>query len=251
MIILPVRLVLTISVFLALAFCATVSLANSVYITDKITVDIRSEKSAQGERIKSLPSGTIVDVLARNNKYAKIRTKDKVVGWVETKYLTNEKPTQIEYLQLAVKYKEAQAKIEDYQTRLLQMQELRKEAKTADWLRYKLNENQKTEAGLNQDLKIKDITIAELKITIANLEDQLINTKAELNSVLASSGAKSHQVTTNNGTTEQPLYSNRSSVSFYTWLVLSLAVTLIIGVLMGFVLIDYKVRRKQGDARLY
>jgi len=238
-------------VMLTIVLCSTVSLANSAYITDKISVNIHSDKSAQSERIKSLPSGTVVDVLARENNYAKVRTRDKVVGWVDAKYLTNEKPTQIEYLQLAVKYKEAQAKIEDYQTRLLQMQELRKEAKTADWLRNRLNENQKTEDSLNQDLKYKDIEIAELKISVANLEDQLINTKAELNNVLASSGAVSHQVTTTSDASQQPLYSTNSSVSFYTWLVLSLAVTLIIGILMGFVLIDYKVRKKQDGATMY
>lgn len=251
MIILPVRLVLTVCVILTIALCSTVSLANSVYITDKISVDIHSDKSAQGKRIKSLPSGTIVEVLARENNYAKVRTKDKAVGWVEAKYLTNEKPTQIEFLQLAVKYKEAQAKIEDYQTRLLQMQELRKEAKTADWLRYKLNENQKTEDSLTQELKFKDIKIAELKITVASLEGQLINAKAQLNNMLASSGAESHQVAATSGSSEQPLYNTSSSVSFYTWLVLSLAVTLIIGILMGFVLIDFKVRKKQSGAAMY
>lgn len=249
--ILPVRSVLTVGVLLTIALCSTVSLANSVYITDKISVDIYSDKSTQGDRIKSLPSGTIVDVLARENNYAKVRTKDKVVGWIEAKYLTNEKPTQIEYLQLAVKYKEAQAKIEDYQTRLLQMQELRKEAKTADWLRHKLNENKKTEDSLNQELKFKDIQIAELKITVANLEGQLINTKAQFNNVLASSGAESHKAATRTGSSEQPLYTTSSSVSFYTWLVLSLAVTLIIGILMGFVLIDYKVRKKQSGVTMY
>ena len=249
--ILPARLAVILSIILMAALSSNLSFANSVYITDKITVDIYSDKAGQGKRIKSLPSGTVVDVLAKDNDVAKVRTRDKVEGWIETKYLTNEKPTQIEYLQLAVKYKEAQDKIQDYQTRLLQMQELRKEAKTADWLRNRLNENKKTEDSLQQELKFKDITIAELKISIANLEDQLINTKAELNSVLASGGAASHQVAITNNVSEQELYSTNSSVSFYTWLVLSLAVTLIIGILMGFVLIDYKVRKKHSGAAMY
>ncbi len=229
---------------------STATLAESAYITDKISADIYIKQNSQGERVKSLPSGTIVDVLTKKNNYARIRTRDNVEGWIESKYLTNEKPTQIEYLQLAVKFKEAQAKIEDYQTRLLNMQELRKEAQTADWLRNRLNENQKTEDSLSRELKFKDIAIAELKITVANLEDQLINTKAELNNLLASRGAASHQVAVTNQAVDQPLYSTSSSASFYTWLVLSLAVTLIIGVLMGFVLIDYKDRKKQTGATL-
>ena len=255
MTILPFRFLPAVGAAICLLLSATLYstsvLAESAYITDKISVDIHSKINAEGKRIKSLPSGTVVEVLAKKNNYSRIRTRDKVEGWIETKYLTNEKPTQIEYLQLAVKYREAQVKIEDYQTRLLQMQELRKEAKTADWLRNRLNENTKAENSLKQELKFKDIAIAELKITIANLEEQLINTKAELNSILASSGAKSHQTAVTTNIKDQPLYSTSSSVSFYTWLVLSLAVTLIIGVLMGFVLIDYKERKKQtGGATL-
>ena len=109
---LPLRLVAIMSMFLTIGLISTSVFASPAYITDKITVDIFSEKTIQGDRIKSLPSGTRLEVLARENDYAKVRTRDNVEGWIESKYLTNEKPTQIEYLQLAVKHKEAQAKIE-------------------------------------------------------------------------------------------------------------------------------------------
>ncbi|WP_455209498.1 TIGR04211 family SH3 domain-containing protein [Kaarinaea lacus] len=245
------RFVVILAGWLAACLFSAMALAESVYITDKISIDVHSEQFSHGELIKSLPSGTIVEVLSRDQGFTHIRTQDDVEGWVESKYLTNEKPTQIEYLQLAAKYKTAQDKIQDYQTRLLDMQELRKEAQTADWLRNKLRENETTENSLERDLKIKDIAIAELRITVANLEDQLENTRQQLDEVMQtrqfdSSAGRSAE----SGTTE-PLYSTSSSVSFYTWLVLSLAVTLIIGVLMGFVLIDYKVRKKQGGATMY
>ncbi|MCI0507756.1 MAG: TIGR04211 family SH3 domain-containing protein [Gammaproteobacteria bacterium] len=246
------RFVVVLLAWLATAVTSSTILAESLFITDRFSIDVYSEKSAQGELIKSLPSGAIVEVLSRDQAYAKIRTQDNIEGWLESKYLTMEKPTQIAYLQLAAKYKAAQDKIQDYETRLLEMQELRKEAQTVDWLRNKLKENETTENTLGQNLKLKDITIAELKITVANLEEQLANARRQLDEILQGKQPENGQSQLPESATTPPLYSTSSSVSFYTWLVLSLAVTLIIGILMGFVLIDYKVRKKQSaDLGLY
>jgi SH3 domain protein len=245
------RLVVALVLLWGTLLGSKVAMAESLYITDKISIDVHSEKFAKGEHIKSLPTGTIVEVLARDQGYSQIRTRDDLEGWVEFKYLSNEKPMQIEFLQLTAKYKAAQDKINDYQTRLLEMQELRKEAQTVDWLRSKLKENETTETTLEQNLKLKDISIAELKITVANLEEQLANTQQQLDETLRNLQAASSTYPLDAEGISQPLYSTSSSVSFYTWLVLSLAVTLIIGILMGFVLIDYKVRKKHSEEALY
>jgi SH3 domain protein len=227
--------------------------AESLYITDKISIAVYSGKDKSTEPVKQLPSGTIVKVLGKDDKYTNILTNDDVEGWVESKFLTNEKPIQIDYLQLVAKYNAAQDKIHDYETRLLEMQELRKEAKTADWLRNQLNENQRSENVLEQQIKLKDIEVADLKITIANLEEKLIQSRSQLDEVLQSiqSGDSQQLLVGIDEDSGESIYSTSSSTSFYTWLVLSLAVTLIIGILMGFVLIDYKVRKKHGDLKFY
>lgn len=245
------RLVVVLVLLLGILLSSSVATAESLYITDKISIDVYSDKFAKGEHIKSLPTGTIVEIIERDQGYAQIRTRDSLEGWVESKYLSNEKPLQIEYLQLSAKYKAAQEKINDYQTRLLELQELRKEAQTVDWLRTKLKENETTENTLEQNLKLKDISIAELKITVASLEEQLANTRQQLDEVLQNTHPVGNTYPLDDEGNSQPIYSTSSSVSFYTWLVLSLAVTLIIGILMGFVLIDYKVRKKHVDEALY
>lgn len=245
------RLVFILVLFLGILLGSTVTMAESLYITDKISIDVHTEPFAKGEHIKSLPTGTTVEVLSRNEGYSQIRAQDNLEGWVESKYLSNEKPTQIDYLQLTAKYKAAQDKINDYETRLLDMQELRKEVQTVDWLRSKLKENETTESTLEHNLKLKDISIADLKITVANLEEQLEKTQLQLDELRETASMYSNQDQFDDSAASQPLYSTSSSASFYTWLVLSLAVTLIIGILMGFVLVDYKVRKKHGDEALY
>ena len=161
--------------FLLLLLVSTnLCLAQPLYITDKISIAVYPEADDKTTPIKKLPSGTLVNALSDNalsseNKFIKIETKDGITGWIKSIYLTNEKPTQIEYLQLAAKYSAAESKIKDYETRLLDMQELRKEAKTADWLRNQLNENRKREDAYEQQIKLKDIALADLRITVANL----------------------------------------------------------------------------------
>lgn len=240
--------------FLLLLLVSTnLCLAQPLYITDKISIAVYPEADDKTTPIKKLPSGTLVNAqsdnaLSNENKFVKIETKDGITGWIKSIYLTNEKPTQIEYLQLAAKYSAAESKIKDYETRLLDMQELRKEAKTADWLRNQLNENRKREDAYEQQIKLKDIALADLRITVANLEDQLASAGVTDNNKQAEMSRK-QQTLSSAYVDDSSSYTNSSSIRFYTWLVLSLAVTLIIGVLLGFVLIDYKVRKKSDLAK--
>lgn len=239
--------------FFVALLISNVSPAQPLYITDKIPIPIYSEADKNSSLVKSLPSGTLVSLAAGSqlnseNSFVQIETKDGTAGWIEAIYLTNEKPTQLEYLNLAARHKAAEATIRDYETRLLDMQELRKEVKTTDWLRNQLNENRKREEAYEQQIKLKDIALADLKITIANLEDQLATAGQDVHTGKsgAPSPARSQQTFNSAFEDDSGFIANNSSIRFYTWLVLSLAVTLIIGILLGFVLIDYKVRKKSN-----
>lgn len=241
------RLLLLCSFFVATNVC----LAQQLYVTDKISIAVYPEADKKTKPIRKLPSGTLVKALgdtdlSGKNQYIQIETKDGISGWIEAIYLTNEKPTQIEYLQLAAKYSAAEAKLKDYETRLLDMQELRKEAKTADWLRNQLSENRKKEQSYEQQIKLKDIALAELRITVANLEEQLAAGNVSGTSSPASVSTINQQRLSSAIEDETGIFANSSSIRFYTWLILSLAVTLIIGILLGFVLIDYKSRKKNS-----
>ena len=65
--------------------------AQAAFITDKITVDVNAQRFSQGAVLKTLPSGTSVEVLMSDGQYSRIRTADNITGWVDSKFLTNEK----------------------------------------------------------------------------------------------------------------------------------------------------------------
>ena len=167
------RIQITQIVLICTLLVSNLAIANSLYITDKFTIPVYQDKNSRNTPLKMLPSGSKVTVVNKQKDYSLVQDGDNVLGWVESKYLTNEKTAHSDYLQLSQKYKAAQQKIQDYETRLLEMQDLRKEARSADWLRNRLNENDKNEAALQQQIKLKDIAIADLKISYAQLENQV------------------------------------------------------------------------------
>jgi len=228
---------------------SNLAIANSLYITDKFTIPVYQDKDSRNTPLKMLPSGSEVTVVNRQKDYSLVQDNENILGWVESKYLTSEKTSHSDYLQLSRKYKAAQKKIQDYETRLLEMQDLRKEARSADWLRSRLNENDKNEATLQQQIKLKDIAIADLKISYAQLENQVDKLRNVSTSYQPQINGSDQSAS--GGTASPSYYSTGSAANFYTWLVLSLAVTLIIGILMGFVLIDYKVRKKTPFVKSY
>ena len=231
----------------------TIAHSQETYITDKVLIDIYELQFNQGNLLKSLPSGTRVTVIAREGTHAKIRTRDNITGWVASKYLTNEKPTQLEYLQLVAKHKAAQDTIHDYENRLLEMQQLRKEASGADWLRKEIELGKNTEKRLENALHEKDAEIAQLQTAINGMQIDLDNANIQLKEVLQSMKIQSGDQADIRGFDNSGAmgFNGSMTIRSYTWLILSLMVTLVIGVLMGFVLIDYKIKKKHGDAPLY
>jgi len=225
------------------------AISETLYITDKFSIPVYPDKTNRTTPIKMLTIGASVDIIKREQDFSQIQAGAGLKGWIETKYLSSEKTIQSAYLQLTEQYKLAQQKIQDYETRLLDMQDLRKEAKTADWLRTRLNENDKTESDLQHQIKLKDIEITDIKIsyaTLLNEVEQLRKASASSTQPASYSESQGTNIYASYNTPSPYYYSTNSAGSFYTWLILSLAVTLIIGILMGFVLIDYKFRKKPG-----
>jgi SH3 domain protein len=69
-----------------------VSSIQAAYITDKLVAGLYKEAKVSDKPIKALNSGTPLEVVSRENGFVKVRTSDGVIGWVESTYLTDEKP---------------------------------------------------------------------------------------------------------------------------------------------------------------
>lgn len=87
-------------VLCACLFCLYPVLAQaekSVYVIDQITITLRAGQGTQHQILRTLPSGTPLEVLRTNQDsgYSQVRTKDGVEGWVLSQYLIEEPTSKI------------------------------------------------------------------------------------------------------------------------------------------------------------
>jgi len=61
------------------------------YVGDKLIITLRSGQGNQYQILKTLPSGTPLEILEQTDTgYTRVRTPDGVEGWVRTQYLSQE-----------------------------------------------------------------------------------------------------------------------------------------------------------------
>jgi SH3 domain protein len=65
------------------------------YVTDELLLGLYEHDAASGKRIKSIESGTPLEVIERKQNYARVRTREGDVGWVKAGFLDKEKPAKM------------------------------------------------------------------------------------------------------------------------------------------------------------
>ncbi|MGD2083400.1 MAG: TIGR04211 family SH3 domain-containing protein [Chromatiales bacterium] len=74
--------------------------AVGAHITDRLLAGLYAEPDAGGEPLRLLETGTPVEALGREGGFTRVRLGDDSTGWVQTEYLTDEKPARVRLLEL-------------------------------------------------------------------------------------------------------------------------------------------------------
>jgi hypothetical protein len=77
--------------------------AAAAHITDKLVVGMYPGPLAEGQPLQLLSSGTPLEVLQRKQGFAQVRLADDRRGWVEARYVTDEKPAKAMLLETQLK----------------------------------------------------------------------------------------------------------------------------------------------------
>jgi len=96
--------------------------AETRYVSDHLLITLRTGQGNQFQVLKSLPSGTRLEVLKDDGDYIQVRTEDGIEGWVRSQYLID---TPIAREQLTA----AQQKLEKLQETRKQLRQQIKELK--------------------------------------------------------------------------------------------------------------------------
>jgi SH3 domain protein len=249
--------------------------ANAAFITDKIVVEVRTERFGQGSVLKKLPSGSSVEVLMTDGQYTRIRTTDNVTGWVSSTFITKEKPTQLEYLELLATSKSTEAKLRAAEEKLAaapdsdstdseEIEALKKQAQDARWMKVEMMKARDRAEQAEAKLKASGKQSGDNKQALEKLRTQnkeleqrlaaalLVNEQQEI-SLQESANAETLAAdsmplpTLNAETTAQD---DGWTVNM-KWFFGSLFTALLIGFVAGITWLDKRSRQRHGGFRIY
>ena len=252
--------------------------AQAAFITDKIMVEVHTERFGQGSVLKKLSSGASVEVLMTDGKYTRIRTPDNITGWVDSTFLTNEKPTQLEYLELLATSKATEAKLRAAEEKLAggtsadssdtsnvdEIERLKKQAADARWMKVEMmkarDRAQQAEARLKADGKKTDgnkQALENLRTKNQELEQRLaaamlVNKEQEATLQEATSTEISADAPMPLPTLATDTSSNDGSWNVnMEWFFGSLFTALLVGFVAGITWLDKRSRQRHGGFRIY
>jgi len=76
-------------VALVLAATAIAAHGETKYVIDQLIINLRSGQSEQHRIVRTLPSGTKLEILETTSDYTRVRTSDGTEGWVLNQYISN------------------------------------------------------------------------------------------------------------------------------------------------------------------
>lgn len=81
---------------LLLLFCFSASSVLAAHITDRLVVGLYAEPTTEGKPVELLTSGAALEVLSRREGFAEVEVASGNRGWVEDRYVTDDKPAKAE-----------------------------------------------------------------------------------------------------------------------------------------------------------
>lgn len=109
-------------IIMALPLAETTAGAETRYVVDQLVITLRQGKSTEYKILKTLKTGTPVEVLEEGDTYLKVRTADGTEGYVLRQYITADPPSILLVNELKRKNSELEKAKNDLQGQLEEVQ---------------------------------------------------------------------------------------------------------------------------------
>jgi len=90
----------------------------TAYVIDQLLLGVYENQKQTGTILEVLPTGAALEVLSRDKHFARVRTANGNVGWVDGNYLMAEKPAQLLLLELEAIHQQTNIQLEEVQAKL-------------------------------------------------------------------------------------------------------------------------------------
>lgn len=262
------RIILFLSLIIAVS--APLS-AETRYVTDRILLGIHSLPDAKSALIKSVPSGTKLDVIETVEGFLQVRLEDGTEGWVSAGFVMEETPATRRYDILAHQYEQTTQELDklkaDYVKTNRELQVRRDQVSNANTTIKELKKRSGGKVVVDPETEIKLkaslLEIEKLKAVIEQTENKPApalnveekNIVAELEKVKVQNDIMQQRIDVAlahlNGE-RMPTAEELASIrpKFPTWYWTLLAIVLLSGIIAGYFIMDYRFRRRHGGFRI-
>ena len=263
------KIIIFITLFLSLTNIAS---AEKRYVTERILLGIHTEADETSTLIKSVPSGTELEVLDTAEGFIEIKLEDGTEGWVSSGFVMEQTPATRKYDVLAHQYEQTTQELDklkvDFEKNKRELQVRRDQVSNAKTTIQDLKKRKSGSVVVVDPEVEKKLTaslqeVETLKLKVVELEKkpepkpdidqkQIFNELKEAkeqNDVMKKriDVALAHL----NGEripTAEELASIRPK--FPTWYWTLLVIILLIGVVAGYFIMDFRFRRRHGGFRI-
>jgi len=87
-------------------------IVNAAHITDKLLAGMYVKPNNTEQPIELLPSGTPIELIGEARGFVKVQLVDGKTGWVEKRFISEQKPAKVRLLSLQSKYRQLQEKLD-------------------------------------------------------------------------------------------------------------------------------------------
>ncbi len=112
-----IRGIHTIILFIALSLyspCVETASSETQYVSDQLIITMREGQGNEFKIIKTIKTGTPLEILEQGEQHFKVRTQDGLEGWVLKQYITAETPKTEIIARLEKKRDRLQSQLEQY-----------------------------------------------------------------------------------------------------------------------------------------
>lgn len=239
---------------MVMALTITISAAaagDTVYLTDKFQVGLHENKSLDSTIIKTIPSGTALELIKREKNFTFVRDSQGVSGWIDNSYLVSNPPAGAGTGELQAERDSLEKQLEEANRQITHLQGSLSEAGAKD------------QSNLRQQLNSERIKTGELQIKVAELKKRLgensdteslyqqIEDLKEKNKTLEIQLTGAQNQAAASRPDKQP-EGNPGGFLKQDWKrsLLYILMYILIGAVLGVYIMDFYIRRRHGGFRV-
>lgn len=174
--------------------------AETVYVTDKVFIDLRADAHYESPVVHKLLTGTTLEVLSRDGDFTRVRDAHGREGWIENRELTRQPPARLRQVELQHELAAVREELGKTQSQLEQAQTVLAEdnateramAKAQAKLKRQLAEARAKLARTQAELKESQAALAQETAKTAELSEQLAAETQALDKTDSPARAETH-----------------------------------------------------------